>query len=106
MKSLIIILSLITAQISLANNSCLGEAQIIAKVSKIKKHTIMECVVEIEPASITHYNMNQLCPLDIDEVLATGINVGIKDGHDCTHNAGDTLTGILVKTPWEKIILN
>ena len=105
MKNLVFVFSILLSHVAFADTNCLGEAQIIAQVSKVKKHTIMECVVEIDTATIVHYNMNLMCPLDIDEVLATGVNVGIKDGHDCSHNAGDKISGILVKKPWGIIVL-
>lgn len=82
---------------SFALADCLGEAQIIAKVGSINKKTMLSCRVNIEPASIIQYNMNMNCPLDIDEVLANGVEVGLKDGHDCRLDVGDSVSGVLYK---------
>lgn len=88
----------------MASANCLGEAQIIAKVQGNSK-TMVSCLAYIDPTSVIQYNTNQVCPLDLDEVLINGIEVGLKDGHDCRLQAGDIITGVLVKTASGSIVL-
>ncbi len=102
MKLLVVALISVVAQASMAN--CLGEAQIIAKVSENKK-TLSSCVAMIDSSSIVQYNESMVCPLDLGEVLEQGVEVGMKDGHDCRLEAGDVITGVLVKNQAGKIVL-
>lgn len=87
------VLIMISAVTAAAN--CAGEAQIIAQTGTILKKTYQTCVVQIPPASIVQYNMSGVCPLDLDRVLSEGVNVGIKDGHDCGLEPGSPISGIL-----------
>ncbi len=103
MKLMIVLFSLVTAQMALSN--CLGEGQIIAKVAGIKSKSLSNCTVDIDANSITQYNVNQTCILDIQEVLYKGVEVGLKDGHDCRFDAGDAISGILVLNKAGQIIL-
>lgn len=102
MKFLVMALISVAAQVSVAN--CFGEAQIIATVQNNSK-TMISCLAYIDPATVVQYNENQVCPLDLDEVLIHGIEVGLKDGHDCRLQAGDIITGVLVKTASGSIVL-
>ena len=104
MKTLIIAL-LVSPLCFAANPTCLGEAQIIAKVSTIADKDSYDCKVNVDVGSIVQYNMNQTCPLDRDEVLSSGVAVGLVNGHDCALSAGDTITGVIVKTPWGTLVL-
>lgn len=97
MKKLILF-ALIASPLAFAQATCLGEAQIIAQVAGVKNKTMLNCSVEIDPATIRHYSESMVCPLGIDEVLAEGIEVGLKDGHDCRLERGDTLSGIVVRS--------
>jgi hypothetical protein len=103
MKLSIVLLSLLTAQLSFAN--CLGEAQIIAQVSSIKSKSLSHCTVDIDVDSVKQYNVNMTCPLDLSAVLVAGVDVGLKNGHDCAMDAGDEITGVLVLNKAGKIIL-
>jgi hypothetical protein len=94
MKLSIVLFSMFTAQVSMAN--CLGEAQIIAKVAGIKSKSLSNCTVDIDFNSIKQYNTNMTCILDIQEVLYKGVEVGLKDGHDCALDLGDDISGVLV----------
>lgn len=105
MKRISLVLSLLFVMSSLAQADCIGEAQIIAKTGQVLKKDYFSCVVSIDPSSIIQYNMNMLCPLDIDEVMAQGIEVGIVDGHDCRLDAGSSLTGIIHKTASGQLVL-
>jgi hypothetical protein len=102
MKLLVVALISVVAQTSMAN--CLGEAQIIAKVQGNKK-SLSSCVAMIDSSSIVQYNESMVCPLDLGEVLEQGVEVGMKDGHDCRLEAGDVITGVLVKNQAGKIVL-
>ncbi len=90
-------------QFTFAN--CLGEAQIIAQVSAVKSKSHSHCTVEINAESIKQFNMNMTCPLDLSEVLMAGVDVGLKNGHDCALDAGDEISGVLVLNKAGKIIL-
>ena len=102
MKFLVVALISVMAQASMAN--CLGEAQIIAKVSENTK-TLFSCVAHVDASSIVQYNESGVCPLDLGEVLQSGVEVGMKDGHDCRLQAGDVITGVLVKNQAGVIVL-
>jgi hypothetical protein len=93
MKLSIVLFSVLVAQISMAN--CLGEAQIIAKVASIKSKSLTSCSVNIDANTIVQYNVNQTCPLDIQEVLYKGVEVGLNNGHDCALDSGDDISGVI-----------
>ncbi len=103
MKLSIILLSLVMTQFAFAN--CLGESQITAQVSAVKSKSLSHCTVEISTESIRLYNMSMTCPLDLAEVMIAGIEVGLKNGHECALDAGDEISGILVLNKDGKIIL-
>ncbi len=93
MRLALIITSLLVGSAAFAN--CLGEAQIISKVTGINK-TLASCQAQVTAQSVSFYQENQLCPLLLEDVVNTAVEVGLnKDGH-CQLNIGDTLTGILV----------
>lgn len=102
MKALIMALITVATQASMAN--CLGEAQIIAKVQSVSK-TWTSCVAHVSTESIKQYNESMVCPLDLSEVLAKGVEVGFIDGHDCRLQPNDAISGVLVKTETGRIIL-
>lgn len=102
MKKLII--SFIVLLSTSSTFACLGEAQIIAQVSKVGK-TMSSCRVFVNPLKIRFFSMNQLCPLDINEVAAKGVEVGLKDGHDCALDVQDDLNGIVFINSYGKIEL-
>lgn len=93
-----VIFALLASPLAFANASCLGEAQIIAQVSGIKNKTLHSCSVQIDPASVSHYAASMVCPLGIDEILAEGVEVGLKDGHDCRIDTGESISGIVVRS--------
>ena len=105
MKQLIIITTLLVSQISFAAPVCSGEAQIIAKVGQIINRDMSECVISIDTNTIVQYNVNQLCPLDLSEVMEKGVEVGLSNGHDCNYNPGDDISGVIVKTAWDTLVL-
>ncbi len=103
MKISLVIICLLAAQISNAN--CLGEAQIIAKVGGIHSKSLSSCKVFIDTSSIVVYNENLLCPLDINQILELGIEVGLKNGHDCAMDNGDAINGVLyIKYPGQIVL--
>ncbi|MES2802187.1 MAG: hypothetical protein V4654_06815 [Bdellovibrionota bacterium] len=93
MKSLIIIASILLASV-LAQASCLGEAQIIATVGGKKSDAMTFCRVMV--SSVSFYAENVTCPLDVSEVMAKGIEIGLKNGHDCELES-NTISGVIVK---------
>lgn len=99
MKSLIIA-AILSAGV-FANASCIGEAQIIAKVNAIESKTIDSCRVSVK--EVTFYRDSAVCPLNLSE--SDTIEVGMKDGHDCRLEASETLTGVLVKNQAGEIYL-
>ena len=105
MKKFIILAALFVSQITFAAPVCSGEAQIIAKVGQIISRDMSECVVSIDPSSIVQYNVNQTCPLDLSEVMEKGVEVGLSNGHDCNYRAGDDISGVIVKTAWDTLVL-
>jgi hypothetical protein len=107
MKTLILVVTVLTAQFAMAQKpACQQEAQIIAKVAGRSTDSLTHCSIKIDPASIVQYNVNQLCPLDLSEVLEQGIEVGLTNGHDCdTPAPGSDISGVLVKTLSGAIIL-
>lgn len=108
MKTLILIVAILSSQFAFAFNQqgCQQEAQIIAKVLERDTDSLTYCVAKIDPASIIQYNENQLCPLDLAEVLDQGVEFGLSNGHDCeAPGAGSVITGVLVKTRSGAIVL-
>lgn len=96
MKSLIIIASILSASLfaGAAEKSCVAEAQIIAKVGELRGNSTTSCRVFI--SSVVMYNENMTCPLDISEVMQKGIEIGLKNGHDCEYDS-DIISGVLVQ---------
>lgn len=72
----------------------MGEAQIIAKISKVEK-TMSSCRVFINPLKVQFFAENQTCPLDLSEIAVNGVEVGLKNGHDCSLDADSDLNGIV-----------
>ena len=93
MKSLLIIATILSASL-FSNASCIGEAQIIAKVNKKVTDSMTYCRVTV--SNVSFYKENMTCPLDLSEVMSYGIEIGLKNGHDCELDS-DTITGVLVQ---------
>lgn len=87
-----------------AQAQCMGEAQVIAPIVSIESDNLRYCRVYIDPSKTRVYNESMVCPLDISEVVAKGVEVGLQAGHDCRLQAGDELNGIIVKTKEGTII--
>lgn len=102
MKFLVVALIAVAAQTTMA--ACLGEAQIIAQVEAVTSQSKSSCVVTVSPYSIEQYNESGMCPLSLDEVLDQGVEISAVNGQ-CGLQAGDVLTGVLVKTTSGTIIL-
>jgi len=96
---LIALTSLLSGTSALA---CLGEAQLIAQVARTEK-TMASCRVYIE--GVRYYQINQICPLDLSEVINQGIEVGLSSGLDCAFKEGSDISGIVVKSPQNFIFL-
>lgn len=103
MKAFAVIISIVSLSLfANASEQCIGEAQIIAKVDTLTTDSMTTCRVMIKSASL--YNESILCPLDLSEVMSEGIEIGLKNGHDCEFES-DTISGILVKNKAGVIIL-
>lgn len=85
-------------------SACIGEAQIIAKITKIEK-TMSSCRVFVNPLKVQFYAENQICPLDLSEIATHGVEVGLKDGHDCGLDTENDLNGIVFVNGYGKIEL-
>lgn len=97
MKYLSIVLSLLLTP---AAQACLGEAQIIAKVSQV--HMVgPSCHVVIEAHQISHFSENMMCPLMVTDILNQGVFVT-----HCRLNAGDSISGVVAKEANGNLTLN
>ncbi len=97
-------LLVLTALTQTAAADCLGEAQMIAKVSSILRKTPTSCTVAIEPNSIRFYNVNLLCPLDFSEVLYRGVEVSATSDV-CAFQPNQDISGVVVLNKDGKIVL-
>jgi hypothetical protein len=91
--------------VSSASAQCLGEAQIIAKVESIRTADEATCTVNLDANSVTQWNENMLCPLDVSTVLQAGVITKTQRGEFCDYAAGDELTGVLVLNDQGQVIL-
>ncbi len=82
-----------TLTFSVAQASCIGEAQIIGKIERVKK-SLTECRAFL--TADTKIQTSMVCPLDEGKLAMEGFLVGIVNGHDCALNAGSDVSGILV----------
>lgn len=101
MKAFAVIFSILSLSL-FANATCIGEAQIIASVGELKTDSMTTCRVMI--SRVSTYNENINCPLDVSEVMSEGIEIGLKNGHDCEFES-DTISGVLVKNKAGRIYL-
>lgn len=95
MKSLALIALIMSSGVfANAQSSCQQEAQIIAKVARVEKQSMTSCRLFI--SQIIDYRESIVCPLDITDVTTEGIEIGMKNGHDCEYD-DQTVSGILIK---------
>jgi hypothetical protein len=102
MKKMIALFSVLVGTQALACNQ--QEAQFIGKVASIQKNT-QGCVAFLNPQEMKMFNPSYICPLDQEEVFAAGVEVGLKNGHDCIYEPGNEISGVLVRINGGKIIL-
>ena len=96
MKNLILICALThTMQIAQA---CVGEAQIIARVTGTQLMGSNGCFVAVTPDSVRFFAPNMTCPLELSEVLQSGIEVGVRTEEYCSYNVGDEISGVVTKS--------
>lgn len=76
-----------------ANASCIGEAQINGRVREVKK-SLSGCRAFL--TSSTSVQTNVTCPLDEGKLYSEGFEVGLVNGHDCSVQSGDRVSGYLV----------
>lgn len=91
MTGLLVLLST-SAQAYTNYSNCIGEAQIIAKIQSTQN---CKAIVDIE--TVRHFRVNQICPLNLDEIVSQGIQ-------DCTLRAGDEVSGVVIVNEDGKII--
>lgn len=87
-----------------ASALCLGEAQVIAPIISTQTDRLHSCRVYIDLSKVRVYNESMVCPLDINEVVTNGVEVGLKADLSCRLLIGDELNGIIVKTKKNSII--
>ena len=104
LKSVLLAITILSLNAQ-AQASCLGEAQIIAKIASIQSDSLSTCKAYIDLTAVRIYNESMVCPLDLSEVHSKGVEVGFVDGHDCRLQSGDELNGTLVKINDELIVL-
>ncbi|MNK91637.1 hypothetical protein D3C87_1117450 [compost metagenome] len=99
MKYMIVLASLLAAQSSLALNCDELDAQFIGYVRSVQKGANGTCEAKLSfPGDTSSYNPNMMCPLDIDEVVASTITVA------CNTQVGDILAGHLIRKVGESKI--
>ncbi len=77
--------------------SCPEQGVLVAKVSRTKKDGYFSCKAFIDKSDVAIYEADPVCPLKLEAVLRGGIEVGIKDGHDCGLSTGDKIEGRVVR---------
>ena len=80
--------------------ACLGEAQIIAKLSSVQQ-TPTACVAKISGKNVSFYSENMICPLDLVDVEKTVVVLGAT----CVNQAGDEVSGVIAKTSDGSLVL-
>lgn len=90
----LLVLALFGLTAQSAFSACLGEAQIIARISSIEPVSSGLCIAQIEAADVRFFSENQLCPLTLDEVVASGIFVKA-DNTQCFLSADGELSGVV-----------
>lgn len=99
MKSLIItfLFTLVTTtavKSQAALPTCIGEAQFAAEPAYTKKNGPNSCRLFIK--NVSHYSEHIFCPLSLSEVMEHGIEIGMRNGHDCEYDYPQ-VSGIIVK---------
>lgn len=107
MKSMLLALSLLmVGSLSNASEECVPAAQLRAKATIVAKSEI-GCKVSVSLSSIELYLPAQsACPLQLDEVLASGIDVGVVNGHICDIPADGIINNILIKDASGAIVID
>jgi len=100
-----ILLSSLMLFISVPSIACLGEAQIIAKVSLVSFTSATSCYIEIKATDLLHFAPSGVCPLDFSEVVSSKIAVPAIDQGQCSVVADDTVSGVVVKTADGRLVL-
>jgi hypothetical protein len=102
-----VIIAILTSNfITAASFSCeKQEAQIIATVSYSDKVSMTSCLAKIKIEGVRIFNAHVFCPLNLEEIIEAGIEVGFRNGHECRLSAGDEINGIVFKDKAGKIVL-
>lgn len=102
MKLFVVFLTLFLS--SIFARACDGEAQIIARIETVKI-SMTSCKAFVDLLSVKFYAPNRFCPLDIADIASEGVEVGLKNGHDCRLEPGDELNGTVSKNKGGHLIL-
>jgi len=100
-----IIMSALVFLFGYQSTACLGEAQIIAKISRIGFTSPTTCYIKLDIEDIKHYASNALCPLDLSEVVQSEISVPTIDQGQCSAVEDDMISGVVVKEKSGRLIL-
>lgn len=93
MKALI---ALLTFSASVASaQSCLGEAQIIAKAESAR-FVDGACLVKIAPSSIRFFAENQLCPLSYGDIVGRSVVMSRASVATCKTASNSEISGVIV----------
>jgi hypothetical protein len=80
---------------SLNSYACNGEAQIIAKVSKVQSSNNM-CLVSIHPYTIRFFASSGVCPLDEQTIIQQGILLPANENGSCDIQVDQDISGVVV----------
>lgn len=103
MKSLILAIAIIFSGLSAFAQSCLGEAQFAAKVAQVRQAHDGSCIAYI--SNVSHYNEHMFCPLSLNRVLKSGIDITDRVGSNCSYNHQE-ISGVVVLKADGKIYLD
>jgi hypothetical protein len=86
-KAVVVVVALLSSALAQA---CIGEAQIIANVARVE--SVNSEIDLVTVGAVTLYNENITCPLDLQSVVGTGIQVRSGIFH-----AGSSISGVVVQ---------
>lgn len=102
---ILIIFSLINSfTLQAYSQTCLGEAQFIAKVESVQKLNENSCLVKL--ADISQYRPSMVCPLSYSLAQTAGVLVGMSSQQACLYQVGQEISGILVLNADGSLILD
>lgn len=81
MKTLVIILMLVCTNVY----ACIyeAEAQFVGEIEEVETDSNTYCRGIVDPSKVSFFRENMFCPLDLGEIVEQGIEMPLKNGHDC-----------------------